>query len=110
MTIAPAPSHIWTVRHGRTIDLSRRSLIMGILNVTPDSFSDGGQFNSVEAAADHGSRLLAEGADILDIGGQSTRPGRPTVTSTPSPLAETKTNPSARSAACRANPTQIQPS
>jgi dihydropteroate synthase len=77
MTIAPAPSHIWTVRHGRTIDLSRRSLIMGILNVTPDSFSDGGQFDSVEAAADHGSRLLAEGADILDIGGQSTRPGRP---------------------------------
>ena len=49
--------------------------IMGIVNVTPDSFSDGGQFNSVEAAVAHGIRLIEEGADILDIGGESTRPG-----------------------------------
>lgn len=49
--------------------------IMGIVNVTPDSFSDGGDFLQVEQAIAHGERLLAEGADLLDIGGQSTRPG-----------------------------------
>ena len=49
--------------------------IMGIVNVTPDSFSDGGQFASVDKAIDHGLRLIDEGADILDIGGESTRPG-----------------------------------
>jgi len=47
---------------------------MGILNVTPDSFSDGGRFTAVEAAVEHGKQLVAEGADILDIGGESTRP------------------------------------
>lgn len=50
-------------------------LVMGIVNVTPDSFSDGGQLGSVEAAVTHGLRLVAEGADVLDIGGESTRPG-----------------------------------
>ena len=48
---------------------------MGIVNVTPDSFSDGGRLGSVEAAVAHGMRLVAEGADVLDIGGESTRPG-----------------------------------
>ncbi len=48
---------------------------MGILNVTPDSFSDGGNFNSFEAAVAHGLAMIAEGADIIDIGGESTRPG-----------------------------------
>ena len=48
---------------------------MGILNVTPDSFSDGGDFNSFEAAVAHGLAMIAEGADIIDIGGESTRPG-----------------------------------
>jgi dihydropteroate synthase len=52
-----------------------RPCIMGIVNVTPDSFSDGGSFGSVQAAIDHGLRLLDEGAGILDIGGESTRPG-----------------------------------
>ena len=52
-----------------------RPRIMGILNVTPDSFSDGGLFNNVRSAVDHGLRLIDEGADILDIGGESTRPG-----------------------------------
>lgn len=51
------------------------AMLMGIVNVTPDSFSDGGQFFSTEAAVQHGLDLLAEGADILDIGGESTRPG-----------------------------------
>lgn len=50
-------------------------LVMGIVNVTPDSFSDGGRLGSVQAAVDHGLRLLDEGADLLDIGGESTRPG-----------------------------------
>lgn len=54
--------------------------LMGIVNVTPDSFSDGGQFNSVSAAFDHALRLVDEGADILDIGGESTRPGATPVT------------------------------
>ncbi len=56
------------------IDLSRPQ-VMGIVNVTPDSFSDGGQFASADAARAHCDRLVAEGADILDIGGESTRPG-----------------------------------
>lgn len=52
---------------------------MGIINVTPDSFSDGGQFTTVDAALDHAVRMVADGADILDIGGESTRPGGATV-------------------------------
>ena len=62
----------WTVR-GRTVTLEQ-PLVMGIVNVTPDSFSDGGNFFSPGAALAHAARLLAEGADILDIGGESTRP------------------------------------
>lgn len=52
-----------------------RPAVMGILNVTPDSFSDGGRYLAVEDAVAHGLRLLAEGADVLDVGGESTRPG-----------------------------------
>lgn len=51
------------------------TLVMGIVNVTPDSFSDGGRFFGVEAAIEHGRRLAADGADMLDVGGESTRPG-----------------------------------
>jgi dihydropteroate synthase len=57
-----------------------RPLIMGVVNVTPDSFSDGGQFATVQQAVDHACRLHDEGADILDIGGESTRPGAAAVT------------------------------
>ena len=53
----------------------RPALLMGIVNVTPDSFSDGGQFFSVESAVQHALALIAEGADIIDVGGESTRPG-----------------------------------
>jgi dihydropteroate synthase len=56
-------------------DLSRNGLIMGVLNVTPDSFSDGGNFFDAENAVQHGLRMAAEGAHIVDIGGESTRPG-----------------------------------
>lgn len=65
---------IWRLR-GRDYDLEKRGLIMGVLNITPDSFSDGGRFESPEAACEHGLRLASEGAEILDIGGESTRPG-----------------------------------
>ena len=62
----------WTVR-GRVVPLDR-PLVMGIVNVTPDSFSDGGSYFSPAAALSHAARLLREGADILDVGGESTRP------------------------------------
>lgn len=68
----------WTVR-GRVLSLSR-PLIMGIVNVTPDSFSDGGQHPTYGTALAHALRLVEEGADILDIGGESTRPGAADVT------------------------------
>jgi dihydropteroate synthase len=60
---------------GRVFDLSRHGLIMGVLNVTPDSFSDGGKFFTVEKAVEHGLRMAAEGAQIIDAGGESTQPG-----------------------------------
>ena len=63
---------------GRTLDLSE-PVIMGIVNVTPDSFSDGGQFFNTTAALNHAMQLLDDGATILDIGGESTRPGAPDV-------------------------------
>ena len=56
-------------------DLKQKTLIMGILNVTPDSFSDGGRFNSTDLAVKHAKKMVEEGADIIDIGGESTRPG-----------------------------------
>jgi dihydropteroate synthase len=59
----------------RSLELGKRTLIMGVVNVTPDSFSDGGQFLDADKALEHAERLLSEGADILDIGGESTRPG-----------------------------------
>jgi dihydropteroate synthase len=65
---------IWKTPH-RSFDLTRRGLIMGVLNVTPDSFSDGGRFLALEAAIARAKEMEAEGADIIDIGGESTRPG-----------------------------------
>jgi dihydropteroate synthase len=59
----------------RDYDLDGRTLVMGVINVTPDSFSDGGLFSDAEAAVEHALRLVEEGADILDVGGESTRPG-----------------------------------
>ncbi|GIW83791.1 MAG: dihydropteroate synthase [Gemmataceae bacterium] len=64
----------WRLRD-RTLHIGLRPLVMGIINVTPDSFSDGGLYSEPSAAIEHGLRLAAEGADILDIGGESTRPG-----------------------------------
>jgi dihydropteroate synthase len=64
----------WQLR-SRSLDLGTRTLIMGVVNVTPDSFSEGGRFFEPKAAIAHALELLDEGADILDIGGESTRPG-----------------------------------
>lgn len=60
---------------GTKLELGERTLIMGILNATPDSFSDGGRYTNVEAAVAHALAMVEDGADILDIGGESTRPG-----------------------------------
>jgi len=65
---------IWQTK-SRSFDVSRRALIMGVLNVTTDSFSDGGQYIDVERAVAHGRQLAEEGAEIIDVGGESTRPG-----------------------------------
>ncbi len=65
---------ILEVRGGR-MPLGSRTLLMGILNVTPDSFSDGGRYLDADRAVEHGLALIAEGADILDVGGESSRPG-----------------------------------
>ena len=69
----PTPA-IWSLR-GRSFEWGQRTYLMGVLNVTPDSFSDGGEFNTPAAALAQAQQLVAAGADIIDVGGQSTRPG-----------------------------------
>ncbi len=69
---------LWKIG-GRVFDLSRQGLIMGVLNVTPDSFSDGGNFFDTKSAVEHGLGMAVEGAHIIDIGGESTRPGAESV-------------------------------
>jgi dihydropteroate synthase len=65
----------WQIADGRALLIGERPLVMGILNVTPDSFSDGGKFFSLAAALARAEQMIAEGADIIDVGGESTRPG-----------------------------------
>jgi dihydropteroate synthase len=65
----------WHIANGRTLPIGERTLVMGVLNVTPDSFSDGGEFYSLDRALAHAEQMIAEGADIIDVGGESTRPG-----------------------------------
>src|SRR5207253_4523208 len=65
---------IWKIGD-EVVDLSKRGMIMGVLNVTPDSFSDGGEFFEPDAAIVRGVQIASEGADIIDVGGESTRPG-----------------------------------
>jgi len=69
---------IWRTNR-RVFDLRERGVIMGILNVTPDSFSDGGHHSDPETAVTHALRMVEEGAEIIDVGGESTRPGAPEV-------------------------------
>jgi dihydropteroate synthase len=63
-----------------TLDYDKKTLVMGILNVTPDSFSDGGKFNNLDKAIEHAKEMVENGADIIDIGGESTRPGHTPLT------------------------------
>ncbi|MDQ2938422.1 MAG: dihydropteroate synthase [Acidobacteriota bacterium] len=65
----------WHISGGRTLPIGKRTLVMGVLNVTPDSFSDGNLFLSPDKALAHAEQMIAEGADIIDVGGESTRPG-----------------------------------
>ena len=65
--VTPISNSLW--------QFGKRTMLMGILNTTPDSFSDGGAFTAVDSAAGHANAMLEAGADIIDIGGQSTRPG-----------------------------------
>lgn len=69
------PALAWKLAHGRILPLGPRAHVMGVLNVTPDSFSDGGRFAAAEQAIAAADRMLAEGASIIDVGGESTRPG-----------------------------------
>jgi len=69
----------WALAHSKTLELGPAGLLMGILNVTPDSFSDGGQLASTGDAVARGRAMIADGAAIVDIGGESTRPGADTV-------------------------------
>ena len=73
-TTIASMDRVWRCRD-RVFGLGAQTLVMGIVNVTPDSFSDGGMFEDADAAVRHGLRLLEEGADLLDVGGESTRPG-----------------------------------
>ena len=68
------PTLLWQLRD-RAIEITSRPEVMGILNVTPDSFSDGGQFNSLDAAISHAEQMIRDGVDIIDIGAESSRPG-----------------------------------
>ncbi len=70
----------WMLAHGRHLDLGERAQVMGVLNVTPDSFSDGGRFDALEGALTQARRMVGEGAAIVDVGGESTRPGAEPVT------------------------------
>ena len=64
----------WRIKD-RTLPIGERTLVMGVLNVTPDSFSDGGRFFSFDQALEHATQMISDGADIIDVGGESTRPG-----------------------------------
>ncbi|MEP1774612.1 MAG: dihydropteroate synthase, partial [Nitratireductor sp.] len=66
---------IWPLAHGRSLTLGPKAVVMGIVNVTPDSFSDGGLFANRDAAVEAALAMEAQGAAIVDIGGESTRPG-----------------------------------
>jgi len=77
----------WHIAGDRRLPIGERTLVMGILNVTPDSFSDGGEFFSLDKAIAHAGQMIAEGADIIDVGGESTRPGGAAIVSAAEELA-----------------------
>jgi dihydropteroate synthase len=78
--VSPFDPFRWALAHGRHLELGPRGILMAIVNVTPDSFSDGGQFDSADAAVARAILCLEQGAAIIDIGGESTRPGAASIT------------------------------
>ena len=74
------PIHTYTFPDGKTLTVGRRTLVMGILNVTPDSFSDGGRYDTAETALAHMREMVADGADLIDVGAESARPGSAALT------------------------------
>ena len=78
--IQPCPVHTYTFPDGKTLTIGEKCYIMGILNVTPDSFSDGGRYDTAETALAHMREMAADGADLIDIGAESTRPGSAALT------------------------------
>lgn len=78
--VSPFDPFRWALAHGRHLELGPRGILMAIVNVTPDSFSDGGQFDGADAALAQAILCLEQGAEIIDIGGESTRPGAAAVT------------------------------
>jgi dihydropteroate synthase len=86
----------------RSLELGKRTLVMGVVNVTPDSFSDGGLYFDRDRAVEHAVQLLAEGADIIDVGGESTRPGAKVAAGTPADKKDKAGNPSKPQAAVSA--------
>ncbi len=76
---APIRSRIWKLAHGRNLTLGDTGHLMGVINVTPDSFSDGGMFASSDDVAKYADKLVTDGASIIDIGAESTKPGANTV-------------------------------
>lgn len=74
------PAYTYRFKDGKELTIGRRTLVMGILNVTPDSFSDGGKFDTIEKARAHMREMVADGADLIDIGAESTRPGSASLT------------------------------
>lgn len=79
MLFPPRPRYTLPLPGGRSLELGARTLVMGILNVTPDSFSDGGRHIDVASAVDAAHAMVESGADLIDVGGESTRPGAPRV-------------------------------
>lgn len=74
------PVYTYRFKDGKELTVGRRTLVMGILNVTPDSFSDGGKFDTIETARAHMREMVRDGADLIDIGAESTRPGSASLT------------------------------
>ncbi|MCI6157974.1 MAG: dihydropteroate synthase [Selenomonadaceae bacterium] len=74
------PVYTYRFKDGKELTVGRRTLVMGILNVTPDSFSDGGRFDTIETARAHMREMVRDGADLIDIGAESTRPGSASLT------------------------------
>lgn len=96
------PAYVWKLR-SRQLELGARTWIMGVLNITPDSFYDGGRYLDRSAAVEHAAQLLEEGADLIDVGGESTRPGARVLAGVGTPSRPSASGESSRSVASKRN-------